>query len=399
MKPSLREAATALGAGLSELRRELHRWPETGLELPRTQERILGELAGLPVEVTTGKRLSSVTAVLRGARPGPAVLLRADMDALPVTEGLDLPYASRAPGRTHACGHDLHVAALVGAARLLASRREELAGDVVMMFQPGEEGYGGARLMLEEGVLGAAGRRPVAAYAVHVVASGVPKGVFATRPGVVLAASATLRVVLRGAGGHGAQPHTTRDPVPGLCETVLALQSMVTRRFDVRDPVVLTVGALGAGEVGHVIPDSGRFEATVRTFSSGALERVREESARVVRGVADAHGLEAEFSFEELYPATVNDPAEAAFAGEVAREVLGPGRFSELPEPVCASEDFAYVAARVPSTFLLLGAGEPGATASNHSPLAAFDDAVLPTAAALLAGLALRRAGRKDASG
>ncbi len=391
----LAESAARLQPGLSTLRRELHQEPELGLDLPATRARILAALDGLPLEITLGTGLSSVTAVLRGGRPGPNVLLRADMDALPVQETSGLEYASQVPGVMHACGHDLHVAALVGAARLLAERRAELPGNVVLMFQPGEEGAGGAQRMIDDGVLDAAGERVVAAYALHVGASVLPNGWVATRGGPVMAAYDSLHVTLRGRGGHGSSPHLALDPVPAACEAVLALQSMVTRRFDVFDPVVLTVGSLHAGSAENVIPEQADFAATIRSFSPQARDLVRDEALRVVRGVAAAHGLEVDARFEPGYPVTVNDPQEAAFAVRTVRELLGDGRFVELPNPITGSEDFGMIGELVPSAYLMLGACPPGrdpATSPyNHSPQAVFDDGVLGDAAALLAALAIGR--------
>ncbi|AUG75020.1 amidohydrolase [Kitasatospora sp. MMS16-BH015] len=395
--PGLAAAAAGLQPELAELRRDLHRWPELGLVLPRTQQRLLAALDGLPLEVTLGGgELSSITAVLRGGRPGPNVLLRADMDALPVQESADLPYASAVPGAMHACGHDLHMAALVGAVRLLVERRAELAGDVVFMFQPGEEGGGGAQLMVDAGVLEAAGERVVAAYALHVAAALLPNGLVATRPGPVLAASDTLHVTLRGRGGHGSSPHTALDPVPAMCEAVLALQSMVTRRIDAFDPVVLTVGTLSAGTAANVIPEEARFAATVRSFSAQSRAAAHTEALRVVRGIAAAHGLEVDAEVEPGYPVTVNDGAETAFAAAVAEELLGAGRYVEMPKPIAGSEDFGVLGELVPSAYLLLGAAptdgrDPFGAAYNHSPEAEFEDNVLADGAALLAALAWGR--------
>ncbi|MDH6134117.1 amidohydrolase [Kitasatospora sp. MAA4] len=393
--PTLLESATLLQPELTALRHALHQEPEIGLALPLTQAKVLAALEGLPLELTLGRALSSVTAVLRGGRPGPAVLLRADLDALPVQETSGLPYASRIPGAMHACGHDLHTAALVGAARLLAQRREELAGDVVFMFQPGEEGGGGAQLMIDEGVLDAAGERVVAAYALHVASALLPAGWVATRPGPIMAASDTLQVTLRGRGGHGSSPHLALDPIPAACEAVTALQTMVTRRFDAFDPVVLTVGSFHAGSADNVIPDDAVFSATIRSFSVASRARVAEESLRLVRGVAAAHGLNVEAQIVPGYPVTVNDPAEAARAAETAREIVGAENYVEMPNAVAGSEDFGMVGALVPSAYLMLGACpadlDPFGAAYNHSPQAAFDDSVLPAAAALLAALAVNR--------
>ncbi|MFD7728899.1 M20 family metallopeptidase [Kitasatospora phosalacinea] len=391
----LRRDAAALHPGLVELRRALHREPETGLDLPRTRARVLAALDGLPLEVATGERLSSVTAVLRGARPGPAVLLRADLDGLPVQENTGLPYASEVPGAMHACGHDLHTAALVGAARLLAARREELAGSVVFMFQPGEEGGGGAALMVEDGVLDAAGERVSAAYALHVGAALLPAGYVAGRPGPIMAASDTLRVVVRGRGGHGSSPHLATDPVPAACEAVLALQTMVTRRFDAFDPVVLTVGTFHAGTAENVIPDEAVFAATVRSFSPAARELVLAEAVRVVRGIGEAHGCRVDAVVEPGYPVTVNDPAEAAYAARTVRRLLGEDRYVEMPRPLAGSEDFGVLAEHVPAAYVMVGAcpadADPFTAAYNHSAEARFDDGVLGDAAALLAALALGR--------
>ncbi|MFF0447439.1 M20 family metallopeptidase [Streptomyces sp. NPDC004609] len=386
--------AKTLQGDLVRLRRALHAEPEIGLHLPRTQEKVLAALEGLPLEVTTGTALSSVTAVLRGGRPGPAVLLRGDMDALPVTESTGLEYASRIPGQMHACGHDLHTAMLVGAAKLLCARRAELSGDVVFMFQPGEEGCDGARLMIEEGVLEASGARPVAAYALHVGLGKTANGVFGTRRGPLLAASDSVRVTVRGRGGHGAAPHLALDPIPAACEMVTALQTFVARTFDAFDPLVLTVGAFRSGTASNVIPDRARFDATVRTFSTGTQERVREGVLRVCRGIAAAHGLEVDIDYTEEYPVTVNDDTEAEFAAGVVADVHGEHRFAWVPQPVSGAEDFSRVLAEIPGAYVFLSAvpaGTDGTGPMNHSPLAVFDDGVLADGAALYGELALRR--------
>jgi hippurate hydrolase len=380
---------------LIPLRHDLHRAPELGLDLPLTQRRVLDALAGLPLEITLGERLSSVTAVLRGGRPGPAVLLRGDMDALPVQEDTGVPYASELPGRMHACGHDLHTAGLVGAARLLAARRDELPGDVVFMFQPGEEGMGGAGLMIEEGVLDAAGDRVVAAYALHVTSTLLPTGYAAVRPGPMLAASDSVTVTVRGAGGHGSSPHSAKDPVPALCAIVTALQTMVTRTVDVFDPAVVTVGSLHAGSAGNVIPETAVLEATVRSFSTATQAAVRAGVERTVHGIAAAHGVEADLDYRENYPVTENDPAEAAFALRTARGLLGADHAFEAPRPLTGSEDFSLVLREVPGAYLGIGAcppdRDPATAPMNHAPQAVFDDRAVLDAAVLLAELAARR--------
>ncbi|GAA4920850.1 M20 family metallopeptidase [Nonomuraea thailandensis] len=392
---SFTESAQDMRDELVQLRHSLHTTPELGLHLPRTQEKVLAALEGLPLEIKTGTALSSVTAVLRGGRPGPAVLLRGDMDALPVTEKNDLAYVSQLPGQMHACGHDLHTAMLAGAAHLLSARREELAGDVIFMFQPGEEGHHGARHMIEEGVLDAAGARPVAAYGMHVVSAMLPPGLFASRPGPIMAAADTFCVTVKGRGGHGSSPHRSLDPIQAGCEMVTALQTMVTRTFDVFDPVVVTVGSFHGGSADNVIPDEARFDATVRTFSKDNRVLVKRRLVEVVQGIAAAHGLEVEASFNNGYPVTVNDGSEAGFVGRTADELFGPGRYFVSPQPVMGSEDFSYVLENVPGAFVFLGAcppdRDPATAPYNHSPEAIFDDAVLPDGAALYAQLAHAR--------
>jgi amidohydrolase len=392
---SLHDDAMALAAEMTELRHAVHREPELGLDLPRTQEKVLAALDGLPLEITTGRGLTSVTAVLRGARPGPVVLLRADMDALPVTERSGVEYRSADDAVMHACGHDTHIAMLAGAARLLAARRAELPGSVVFMFQPGEEGCRGAQRMIDEGVLGVAGPRPVAAYALHSVSAPLLAGVCATRPGPMLAAAEEIRVTVLGEGGHGSQPHRARDPIPVACEMVTALQAFVTRSFDVFDPVVVTVGSFHAGTAANVIPAEARFEATIRSFSPQAHARVRAGVVTVVQGIAAAHGVAAEYEFGLGYPVTVNDTAEAAFAAATIADVFGPERALTAPNPITGAEDFSLVLNEVPGAFVLIGACPPGADPAtapyNHSAEAVFDDAVLPEGATLYAELALRR--------
>ncbi|MEU4524005.1 M20 family metallopeptidase [Amycolatopsis sp. NPDC024027] len=390
---TLRSDAAAMLADLQTLRRDLHRIPEIGLHLPRTQERVLAALDGLPLEITLGKNLSSITAVLRGTKPGGTVLLRGDMDALPVTEAGGEEFTSTLDGAMHACGHDLHTAGLVGAARLLAARRQDLPGDVVFMFQPGEEGWDGAGHMIDEGVLTASGRHVDAAYGLHVSAASYAKGQFTARPGTLMAASGALEVRVKGDGGHGSSPHDARDPIPAACEMVTALQTMVTRTFDVFDPVVITVGSFHAGTRRNIIPDDAVFEATLRSFSPEVAARVGERAEQVCRGIAQAHGLDIEVTYAPEYPATVNDADAYDFVAGTIRDVFGEERFTEMADPITGSEDFSRVLERVPGAYLFLGAcpGDPASAPDNHSPRARFDDSVLGDGAALLAELAVRR--------
>src|ERR1700712_3351000 len=341
----------ALLPDLVALRHDLHRRPEIGLRLPRTQQLVLGALEGLGLEISTGRALSSVVAVLRGGQPGPAVLLRADMDALPVTEDSGVGFSSENPGVMHACGHDLHTAGLVGAARLLADRRGELPGSVVFMFQPGEEGDHGARLMIEEGVLDAAGERVAAAYALHVTSSMLPCGLLSSRPGTGLAAAESVHVTGHGQGGHGSMPHLAADPVPVAAEIVLALQTMVTRQFDVFDPVTVTVGRILAGTTNNVIPETATIEATVRTFSEAVHAMVQERFTRVCEGVSAAHGLTATVEYQRGYPVTVNTSAEVDRVARVSADLFGERAYHPAAQPIAGADDFSYVLQEVPGAF------------------------------------------------
>lgn len=368
---------------LVALRRKLHAEPEVGLNLPRTQRAVLDALDGLPLKITTGVGATSVTAVLAGARPGPTVLLRGDMDALPIRENTGLDFAATGDAM-HACGHDLHTAALVGAAHALCA--DSLAGNVVFMFQPGEEGHGGAQRMLDEGLLDT---RPDVAYALHVLAD-QPYGQVYCRPGPVMAAYSVLDVTLVGRGGHGGRPHEALDPVPALAETVTALHTYVTRRFNAFDPVILTVGELHAGSAPNIIPDNASLRAGVRTFSETATARIAAELPAVVTSIAAAHGITAEAHVRPVMAPTVNDPAAAAVFAQTATRLFGPDRYHELEHPRTGSEDFSLILREIPGAFGYLGAAAPDAVApeGNHSPRARFDDSLLPDAAALLAGLA-----------
>ena len=323
------------------------------------------------------------------------MLLRGDMDALPVTEETRLPYASAIPGAMHACGHDLHTAMLAGAARLLSARKAELPGTVIFMFQPGEEGYAGARYMISEGVLDAAGPRPVAAYALHVTANRLPCGMFSTRPGPMLAAADQITVTVHGRGGHASQPQLAADPIPATCEMVLALQTLVTRSFDVFDPVVVTVGSLHAGTTDNVIPEQARFLATARSYSDKSRNALAELVPRLISDIASAHGLTADVEYAREYPVTVNDAAEAAFAGETIATAFGADRGETAQFPITGAEDFSFILEEVPGAFVFLGAcppdRNPQTAPTNHSALAVFDDAALVEGTALYAELALRR--------
>ncbi|MGV2901555.1 M20 metallopeptidase family protein, partial [Microbacterium sp. AGC62] len=373
---TLLDDAQVLLPELVALRRAIHADPELGLELPRTQRRVLDALETLGLEVVLGEGLSSIAAVVRGAHPGPTVLLRADMDALPLVEDTGLDYAATGE-RMHACGHDLHVAGLVGAAHLLAGRREELHGDVLLMFQPGEELGDGAKRMLAEGLLETTASRPVAAFGIHVVPG--EYGVFSTRPGALMAGAIEVEITVTGAGGHASAPHLTRDPVPVAAELVTALQTFVTRRFDVFDPVVLSVTQLHAGgPARNIISDTATLVASVRVLSHESSARVQAELPALVREIAAAHDCTAQVDVSVLCAPTVNDARAVERVRATLQGLFGDERVWETAHPVMGSEDFSFVLEQVPGAFLFLRATPAEVdleTASpNHSPTVVFDD-------------------------
>lgn len=375
------------------LRRTLHQRPEIGLDLPRTRDAVVDALADLPLQVHLGVGVSSVVAVLDGTRPGPTVLLRGDMDALPLHEDTGLPFASRIDGRMHACGHDTHVAMLASAARLLAGRRDELAGRVLFMFQPGEEGFHGARYMIDEGLLDAGGPagRPDWAFALHISAT-LPSGEVHLRAGPVMAAADTVRVVVHGRGGHASAPHDALDPVPAAAAMVGALQTAMTREVGPYDPAVLTIAHITAGTTDNVIPETAFMEGTLRTLSEDVRLAVRDTIRRVCRHTALAHGCTAEVVVEPGYPVTVNDADATDRICAAATRILGRHRVATMPTPILGAEDFSYVLEQVPGALAFLGgcpAGtDPSTAAPNHSNRVVFDEGAMAAGVAVYAGLA-----------
>jgi len=376
------------------LRRAVHQHPELGLDLPHTRDAVVAALADLPLQVHLGRSVTSVVAVLEGGRPGPTVLLRGDMDALPMPEDSGLDFASRVDGAMHACGHDMHVAMLASAARVLTGHRDALAGRVLFMFQPGEEGFHGARHMIDEGLLdrtGPAGR-PEVAYALHISAT-VPTGDVHTRPGPLMAAADAIRVTVHGRGGHASAPHDALDPVPAAAAMVGALQTALTRRVDTHQPAVLTIAHITAGTTNNVIPETAFMEGTLRTLSAATRMRVQDEIQRVCRYTALAHGCTAEVVIEPGYPVTVNDPDAASRVATLAAGVLGRDRVASMPTPIMGAEDFSYVLAVVPGALAFLGACppdvDPTEAAPNHSNRVVFDEDAMAAGVALHAALAL----------
>jgi amidohydrolase len=386
----LREARTLLPE-VVRLRRQIHRHPEVGLTLPHTQSTIVEALADLDLEITLGKQLSSVVAVLDGPSPGRTVLLRADMDALKIQEATGLDYASEIDGAMHACGHDGHTAMLAGAARLLTMRRDRIPGRIIFAFQPGEEGYAGARLMIEEGLLDCYGV-PDAAFAIHITPRHSSGEVF-SRPGPVMAGAGTFKIVIKGRAGHPAEPHHAVDPIPIASEVVLALQTYVTRRVKAFEPAVVTVTAIQAGshELG-AIPEAATLTGTIRAISEETRINLFSAVRDLAANIAAAHGAHAEVRVEPGYPPVVNDPAIVEAVAEVSKGLLGKDHFRLLPTPIMPSEDFSYILQRVPGAMAFLGArpDNQDTVADVHSPQMILNEDAMAVGVALHATVALR---------
>ena len=388
--PALDAAAAALSDKLTALRRAIHLEPELGLHTPKTRDKVRAALAHLPLEWREGPSTTGLIAVLNPGKAGRSVLLRGDMDALPMPEETGLDFASQVAGAMHACGHDAHVAMLAGAAELLCARADRLEGEVRFMFQPGEEGWHGARFMLDDGLLDPL---PDAAFALHVMPT-AHGGVIAGRAGPLLAAADRIFITVRGKGGHASMPHQTLDPVPVACEIVLAFQSMVTRKFDAADAVVLTVAKIAAGTTDNVIADACELSGTMRTLSPKARARLKEEIARLAEGIAGAHGLSADVRIEEGFPVTICDERAVDFGAAVTGAMFGEGAFHRMKAPIMGAEDFAYVLEKVPGAMFFIGVAHEGADLASccglHSTRMVLDEGVMPKGAALLAGLAER---------
>ncbi|MFN3216341.1 MAG: M20 family metallopeptidase [Acidimicrobiales bacterium] len=346
----LHAAARAHDDAVVELRRAIHADPELGLTLPRTQQRVLDALDGLGLDISLGETTTSIVADLDTGRPGPRVLLRADMDALPMHEDTDEPFRSANDGAAHACGHDAHTAMLVGAARILSEHRGELRGSVRFMFQPGEEGFHGARYMIDEGVLDGVDR----AFAIHITPN-IPAGMLATRPGPLMASADTFRVDVVGRGGHASSPHFCTDPIPAACSIVGGLQTMITRDLDVNRPGLLTVARIEAGTTTNVIPETATIEGTVRALDEASRSTIHDGIHRVATGIAAAHSCTCSVDIDRGYPVTVNHPGQSALTAAVARQVLGDRGYVDIPTPVMGAEDFSYVLAGVPGAMAFLG--------------------------------------------
>lgn len=367
-------------------RRDLHVHPELGFEEHRTSALVAERLGELGFEVHTGIGQTGVVGVLRGMRPGKTIMLRADMDALPIDEENDVPYRSGTPVHMHACGHDGHVAMLLGAARVVATRRDEVAGTVCFLFQPAEEGKGGAKAMVADGVLERFGIER--AYGLHL-ASSHPVGQVGLRAGPFYASSDSIEITIEGKGGHGAAPHLSIDPVYVASQFVVAVQQVVSRQVDPIEPAVVTIGAINGGTTHNVIPSRVRLLGTVRAFDADVRARMSERIERVLRGVCESSGATYDFTYLWRYPVTSNDAEQTRYTRALAERVVGTERVAEVPK-LMGAEDFSFFAERVPACFFTIGSnGGPNSAFPHHHARFDIDETALETGVRMMIALAL----------
>ncbi len=376
------EVEENFGDKIVALRRDIHREPELGFDTEKTAAKVLAALDGLPLDLETGVAQNGIVATLEGEGDGPTVALRADMDALPIQEETGLPCASEIEGKMHACGHDGHTSMLVGAAHVLSGMSDRIDGTVKFVFQPAEEGGGGGKVMVDEGVADDIS----SIFALHLW-PGLPFGKVATKAGPIMAAADAFEMEVSGTGGHGAMPHLAADAVVMAAQIVTALQTVVSREVDPVEPAVLTVGEIGAGTAFNIIPEKARIGGTVRTLNPDLRKRMPERIEDLARGVAKGMRGDVDLDYTFSYPVAVNDEDAAARALSVADDLFGGDSVLELPNPSMGGEDFAYFLEKVPGAFIWLGVGEDAS--GLHTPRFAFDEDILPRGAALLAALAL----------
>jgi amidohydrolase len=367
-------------------RRDLHAHPELGFEEERTSAMVADRLRTLGYDVHTGIGKTGVVGVLRTVRPGKTIMLRADMDALPLDEENEVPYRSQSPVHMHACGHDGHVAMLLGAARIVAGRRDEVAGTVCFLFQPAEEGKGGAKAMVEDGVLERFGIER--AYGLHL-SSSHPVGMVGFREGLFYASSDSIEITVEGKGGHGAAPHLSVDPVYVASQFVVAVQQVVSRNIDPIEPAVVTIGAFNGGTTHNVIPSRVRLLGTVRAFDKDVREKMAERIERVLRGVCESAGATYEFTYLWRYPTTSNDVEQTRYARALAERVAGAEHVHDVPR-LMGAEDFSFFAERVPACFFTIGSnGGPNSAWPHHHARFDIDESALATGVRMMTALAL----------
>jgi hippurate hydrolase len=370
------------GEKIVALRRDIHREPELGFDTEKTAEKVLAALEGLPLDVETGVAENGIVATLEGEGDGPTVALRADMDALPILEDTSLPFASETEGKMHACGHDGHTSMLVGAAHALAGRRDQLGGNVKFIFQPAEEGGGGGKVMVDEGVTDGVS----SIFALHLW-PGLPFGKIATKAGPIMAAADAFEMEVKATGSHGAMPHLGSDAISIAAQIVTTLQTIVSREVDPVEPAVLTVGEIGAGTAFNVIPDKAHLGGTVRTLNADLREEMPRRMEELARGIAKGMRGDVDLDYTFSYPVTVNHEAVANLALDVAEDLFGGESVLELSSPSMGAEDFSYFLESLPGAFIWLGIGEDAS--GLHTPRFAFDETILPRGSALLSALAI----------
>jgi amidohydrolase len=386
--PFLAEAE-AIADKVVAIRRDLHMHPELGFQEVRTARIVAEELTALGYEVLTGVGKTGVVGLLSGTQSGNrTVLLRFDMDALPIQEANDVPYRSQTPGVMHACGHDAHVAIGIGVATLLAQHRDRFGGTVKLMFQPAEEGLGGAKAMIEDGVL--KGPEVDVAFGLHV-SSNHDTGTAVVRPGALLAASDRLHIVVRGRGGHAAHPEQTVDAVLVAAQIVVALQTIVARNIDPEQAAVITIGSIHAGEASNVIAETAELRGSIRSFDPEVRATLHRRIHEVATGVAAALGATAEVNTPYGVDATVNAPAPTALVQTVAAEVLGSTNVNTTYRST-GGEDFSAVLSEVPGQFFFLGSRnrELGTHFPHHNPRFDVDESCFPYGVAILCETAVR---------
>jgi amidohydrolase len=377
---SFESTITAEVPRAAELRHRLHRIPEVAFQEFQTAAMIRAELDRLGIAHTDGvANAPTATICLIGDPAKPCIALRADIDALPIQEQTGLPYASTIQNRMHACGHDGHIANLMGAAMVLKQISSSLPVCVKLIFQPAEEEGGGAERLVKAGVLdGRVGPVVRAIFGLHGW-PGLPVGCVATKPDVLLAATDIFKATFHGKGCHAAFPHMGIDPIAAACQAVTNLHQIASRDIDPTEPAVITVGIIRAGTATNIIPDEAVIEGTARTVSSPARATLKNAALRRIRGIAAAGGCTVDIDWIEGYPATVNDPAMADFVARIAREQLGPGSFIPVPRPAMGGEDFAYYLEKVPGCFFFVGVAPPDRQPypSLHNDHFDFTDAAL----------------------
>lgn len=369
-----------------QLRRDFHMHPELGFKEIRTSGIVAKRLRSLGFDVHEGLGKTGVVGVMRGAKPGRTIMLRADMDALPILEERDHEYRSLIDGAMHACGHDGHVAILLGAAELIADRKDDLAGTVCLVFQPAEEGLGGARAMLEDGLIERFGIER--AYGLHL-SSKYPTGALGFREGPMYASSDSIEIEVVGVGGHGSAPHEAIDPIYASANFITSVQQVVSRQIDPLEPAVVTIGAIHSGVAHNVIPRTCRMLGTVRAFDDDVRAAMPDRIERILRSCCDASGATYEFEYLWRYPVTSNDPDQTRYARALARTAVPDEQHVIDVTKLMGAEDFSFYAQRVPACFYTLGAaGNDSTSHPHHSSLFDIDERALPTGVAMMAALA-----------